>query len=252
MASAADKEAEGSRTASRWRAPARLTTRSRPGCSSRIGAIAARSRRLARLRLDSAAGAGYREGDPRHGQLAGGEREPEPHPSVPRSRIPAPPQSGVARKGDAAGSSRRSRSQALAALPTACLEHLAPAGRRHAYAKPVRLTPVALLGLVRPLDGRLSETLIASGALWAPLSPTGLRREYTKAAVDRPSSVWSCAREITERWCARSACDRGCALLNSAGCSGSGKTFHTSHQAPRPPAAMHLSTDVHKLWITAL
>jgi hypothetical protein len=29
----------------------------------------------------------------------------------------------------------------------------------------VRLTPVLLLGLVRPLDGRLSETLIASGAL---------------------------------------------------------------------------------------
>jgi len=107
---------------------------------------------------------------------------PQPHPEgraleshrrVPRSRFPAPPQSGVAREGDAADSSRRSRSQALAALATACLEHLAPARRRHTYAKAMRLAPVALLGLVRPLDGRLSETLIASGALLAPLSPTG-------------------------------------------------------------------------------
>jgi hypothetical protein len=40
--------------------------------------------------------------------------------------------------------------------------------------------------LVRPLDDRLPETLITSGALWAPLSPTGLRREYTKAAGDHP------------------------------------------------------------------
>jgi hypothetical protein len=31
--------------------------------------------------------------------------------------------------------------------------------------------------------------MIASGALWAPLSPTGLRREYIKAAVDRPSCL---------------------------------------------------------------
>jgi hypothetical protein len=192
-----------------------------------------------------------------------GEHELERHPSGPRFRFPAPPQSGVAREGDAAGSSRRSRGQALAAFATACLEHLASARRRHTYAKAVRLTPVALLGLVRPLDGRLSETLIASGALWAPLSPTGLRREYTKAAVDHPCFPKSCRRvgaefpsscrhEITARWCARSACDRGCALLDSAGCSGSGKPFHSSHQAPRPPAAMHLSTDVHKLWITAL
>ena len=176
----------------------------------------------------------------------------ERHPNVPRFQWPAPPQSGVAREGDAASSSRGGRSQALAAFPTACLEHLAAARRRHAYAKAVRLTPVLLLGLVRPFDGRLSETLIASGALWAPLSPTGLRREYIKAAVDRPSSVRSCRDEITGSWCARSACDRGCALLDSAGCSGSGKPLYSSHQAPRPPAAMHLSTDVHKLWITAL
>ena len=233
--------------------PGRLTTMSSPGCSTRIGAIAARSRRRARFRLTAPVAPGTAKADPRDSRLRRGAREPEPHPSVPRSRLPAPPQSGVAREGDAAGSSRRSRSQALAALATACLEHLASARRRHAYAKAVRLTPVALLGLVRPLDGRLSETLIASGALWAPLSPTGLRREYTKAAVDRPSIGAGVARrEITGRWCARSACDRGCALLNSAGCSGSGKPFHTSHQAPRPPAAMHLSTDVHKLWITAL
>jgi hypothetical protein len=51
------------------------------------------------------------------------------------------------------------------------------------------LAPVFLLGLVRPLDGRLSETLIASGALKAPLSPTGLRREYTKAAAAFPRTV---------------------------------------------------------------
>src|SRR5579863_9926562 len=128
-------------------------------------------------------------------------RELERHRSVHRSRPPAPPQSGVARKGDAAGSSRRSRSQALAALPTACLEHLTSSRRRHAYAKAVRLTPVLLLGLVRPLDGRLSETLIASGALWAPLSPTGLRCEYTKAGEDRPCIARICRREITGPWC---------------------------------------------------
>ena len=85
--------------------------------------------------------------------------------SGPRCRLLAPRQSGVARKGDAAGSSRRSRRQALAALAATCFQHLAPAGRRHANAKPVRLAPVFLLGLVRPLDGRLPETLIASGAL---------------------------------------------------------------------------------------
>jgi hypothetical protein len=46
--------------------------------------------------------------------------------------------------------------------------------------------PVALLGLVRPLDGRLSETWITSGALCAPLGPTGLRREYTKGLDRHP------------------------------------------------------------------
>jgi hypothetical protein len=109
-------------------------------------------------------------------------------PSEPRCRSPAPQQSGVARKGDAAGSSRWSRRQALAALAAACLEHLATPGRRHAYAKPVGFAPVALFGLVRPLDGRLPETWIASGALWAPLYPTGLRREYTKATRPPPGT----------------------------------------------------------------
>ena len=156
-------------------------------------------------------------------QIPRGEHGHESRPNVPRTRTRPPPQSGVARKGDAAGSSRRSRSQALAALPTACLEHLASARRRHAYAKAVRLTPVLLLGLVRPLDGRLSETLIASGALLAPLSPTGLLREYTKAGDDRPFIGRICRREITGPWCARSGCERGRALLDSAGCSGSGK-----------------------------
>ena len=242
---------EDSRRASRW--PVRAG--SRP-CRARGG-------RPEPVRSQPGAGVARDSGSPHRWRRA--QRTPpaqppihqegrgcERHPSEPRSRTPAPPQSGVAREGDAAGSSRGGRSQALAALTTACLEHLAPARRRHTYAKAVRLTPVALLGLVRPLDGRLSETLIASGALWAPLSPTGLRREYIKAAVDRPSSVWSYRDEITGSWCARSACDRGRALLDSPGCSGSGKPFYSSHQAPRPPAAMHLSTDVHKLWITAL
>lgn len=53
----------------------------------------------------------------------------------------------------------------------------------------MRLAPVFLLGLVRPLDGRLPETLIASGALKAPLSPTGLRREYTKAVGALPRTI---------------------------------------------------------------
>ena len=122
--------------------------------------------------------------------------------------------------------------QALAALSTACLEHLAATRRRHTYAKAVRLAPVALLGLVRPLDGRLSETLIASGALEAPLSPTGLLREYIKATADHPSFRKSCRDEITGRWCARSACDRGCALLDSPGCSGSGSP---SLRLKKPP-----------------
>jgi hypothetical protein len=241
----------GSGTASRWRAP----EGSRPCRVRGAPSGSERSPHATGDERDSASPSRWRRVPQRRLATQSTPREEhglEPLPSVPRSRTPAQPQSGVAREGDAAGSSRWSRSQALAALPTACLEHLASAGRRHTYAKAVRLTPVALLGLVRPLDGRLSETLIASGALWAPLSPTGLRREYTKAAVDRPSSVWSCRREITGPWCARSTCDRGCALLDSPGCSGSGKHFHTSHQAPRPPAAMHLSTDVHKLWITAL
>src|SRR5579863_1838970 len=125
-------------------------------------------------------------------------RELERHRSVHRSRSPAPPQSGVARGGDAAGSSRGSRSQALAALPTACLEDLASTRRRHAYAKAVRLTPVLLLGLVRPLDGRLSETLIASGALTAPLSPTGFASRVYQASRRPPfrpaSSQSSCPR----------------------------------------------------------
>jgi hypothetical protein len=180
------------------------------------------------------------------------EREPEWHRSVPRSRIPAPPQSGVARAGDAAGSSRRSRSEALAALPTACLEDLTSAGRRHAYAKAVRLTPVLLLGLVRPLDGRLSETLIASGALWAPLSPTGFASRVYQGNRRPPLHACEFTTAAPSIWCARSGCDRGLALLDSPGCSGSGKPFSTSHQAPRPPAAMHLSTSVHKLWTTAL
>src|ERR1700681_3319409 len=114
-------------------------------------------------------------------------REPGAHPNELPYRSPAPRQSGVARKGDAAGSSRRGRRKALATLAAPRLEHLATSGRRHAYAKPVRLAPVALLGLVRPLDSCLPETRIASGALWAPLGPTGLRREYTKAADHHPS-----------------------------------------------------------------
>jgi hypothetical protein len=178
-------------------------------------------------------------------------REPEPHLSVPRSRLPAPPQSGVAREGDAAGSSRGSRSQALAALATACLEHLTSARRRHTYAKAVRLTPVALLGLVRPLDGRLSETDRVGGAL-GTAEPDGVASRVYQGSGRPPFLPRNCRDEITGWWCARSACDRGCALLDSPGCSGSGKPLYSSHQAPRPPAAMHLSTDVHKLWITAL
>ncbi len=176
----------GSRRASRWHGPE--GSRPCPGSAAR----------RASDRSPHAGVCGRDSGSPRRWHRAPRTRRgtrsihreghgDELHPSVPRSRTPAPPQSGVARGGDAAGSSRGSRSQALAALSTACLQHLASARRRHTYAKAVRLTPVALLGLVRPLDGRLSETLIASGALWAPLSPTGLRREYTKAAVDRPS-----------------------------------------------------------------
>src|ERR1022692_1341043 len=241
----------GSGTASRWRGP----EGSRPRRVRGAPPGSERSPHATGDERDSGSPSRWRRVPQRRPATQSTPREEhglEPPPRVPRSRTPAPPQSGVAREGDAASSSRGGRSQALAAFPTACLEHLASARRRHAYAKAVRLTPVLLLGLVRPFDGRLSETLIASGALWAPLSPTGLRREYIKAAVDRPSSVWSCRDKITGSWCARSACDRGCALLDSAGCSGSRKPFYSSHQAPRPPAAMHLSTDVHKLWITAL
>src|ERR1700693_3729238 len=94
-----------------------------------------------------------------------GSREAGAPPSGPLGRPPAPRQSGVARKGDAAGSSRRSRREALATLAAPRLQHLATSGRRHAYAKPMGFAPVALLGLVRPLDSRLSETWITSGAL---------------------------------------------------------------------------------------
>jgi hypothetical protein len=120
--------------------------------------------------------------------------------SEPRCRSPAPRQSGLARKGDAAGSSRRSRREALATLATPRLQHLATSGRRHAYAKPVGFAPVALLGLVRPLDSRLSETWITSGARRAPLSPTGLRREYTKgwAAHPRPEGSPSAPPCVSE------------------------------------------------------
>ena len=167
--------------------PGRLTTTSSPGCSIRTGAIAARSRRRARFRLTAPVAPGTAKATRDAADSPGSARTrtaPE------RASLPVSRTDAIRRR-----PGRRCRrfiasepSQALAALTTACLEHLAPAWRRHTYAKAVRLAPVALLGLVRPLDGRLPETWIASGALWAPLSPTGLRREYTKAAVDRPSS----------------------------------------------------------------
>jgi hypothetical protein len=49
--SAADKDPRRLSNGVSVARPGRLTTRSRPGCSTRIGAIAARSRRRARFRL---------------------------------------------------------------------------------------------------------------------------------------------------------------------------------------------------------
>jgi hypothetical protein len=185
---------EDRRKASRWRFPA----------NSRQGRVWASPAEVARLRREAGVLPGC-DGSLRRRRAP--RRPPAKRPHLPRSlgggsllngprcQLHAPRQSGVARKGDAAGSSRRSRRQALAALAATCFQHLAPAGRRHADTKPVRLAPVFLLGLVRPLDGRLPETLIASGALKAPLSPTGLPGEYIKAAgpdlsdgAERPSS----------------------------------------------------------------
>ena len=224
---------------------------SSPGCATSTGAIAARNRRRARLRLTAPVAPGTANATLETSVAPGSARTRSPR-SVPRSRFPAPPQSGVARAGDAARSSRRSRSQALAALPTACLEHLTSARRRHTYAKAVRLTPVLLLGLVRPLDGRLSETLDRVGGALGTAEPDGV----CLASIPRQWTAAPSPCEFTTRalriWCARSACDPGRALLDSAGCSGSGKPFSTSHLAPRPPAAKHLSTDVRKLWISAL
>jgi hypothetical protein len=177
---------EARQTASRWQFPA----------DSRQGRVWATPGEVGRSRREAAALPGFdaqlrRRSEPRRRHvtprrflrsLEGGSLLNGPH-----CQLLAPRQSGVARKGDAAGSSRRSRRQALAALAATCFQHLAPSGRRHADTKPVRLAPVFLLGLVRPLDGRLPETLIASGALKAPLSPTGLPGEYTKAAGPDPS-----------------------------------------------------------------
>jgi hypothetical protein len=51
------------------------------------------------------------------------------------------------------GSPRGCRRQSLAPFPAPRSEHLAAAWRAHANAKPMSLPPVALLGLVGPLDG---------------------------------------------------------------------------------------------------
>ena len=82
---------------------------------------------------------------------------------MPQRRWREPRRSAAAPAGDTAGSPGGGWSQALAALATACLEHLPPSGRRHAGTKPMGFAPVALLGLVRPLDG-ISPALITSGA----------------------------------------------------------------------------------------
>ena len=134
----------------------------------------------------SPGGAGHSEGDARRGRFPGKRTDSNRPgarlaPGFPHRRNSASPGKAMPPV-HLAGAGV----QALATLATACLEDLAAARRRHAYAKAVRLAPVALLGLVRPLDSRLSETWIASGALAAPLSPTGLLREYIKAAGGHP------------------------------------------------------------------
>jgi len=184
----------------RGRTPGRLATRGmgspqRSREDSRRSRVWATAAAMGRSRPEAGAAPGSCE--PHRRRLGPRRRPATPHPrrqsredgvhqSEPRCRSPAPRQSGVARKGDADGSSRRSRREALTTLAAPRLQHLATSGRRHAYAKPMGFAPVALLGLVRPLDSRLPETWIASGALWAPLSPTGLRREYTKGRDRHP------------------------------------------------------------------
>jgi hypothetical protein len=219
---------EGRRRASRWRFRA----------GSRRGRVWATRGEVGRLRREAGALPGsvgrhrplpgprtpLSRLRPRHVSRGDGQ-----HPSDPRCRSPAPRQSGVARKGDAAGSSRRSRSQALTALAASRLQYLAASGRRHTNAKPMGLAPVFLLGLVRPLDGRLSETLITSGALRGTVRPDGVApRVYQGGGRPPPDH----AGEMSATWRARSGCDRGRALLDSAGCSGSGSS---SIRLTRPP-----------------
>ena len=72
--------------------------------------------------------------------------------------------------------------QLLAALPAPCLDHLPPPGRGHSDPKAVGLPAIALLRLVRALDGSALRRSMppSSGAHSAPHPTPGVgRREYS-------------------------------------------------------------------------
>jgi hypothetical protein len=98
--------------------------------------------------------------------------------SAVRHQHASPLESGCDRVDDCIGSRVVRRSQPLTPFAAPRLDHLSPSRRCHAGAKTMRLAPVTLLGLVRPLDGGSPENRVLR-----QLGPPRRRRFATSIAI---------------------------------------------------------------------